>query len=225
MSARTEQAKAPDAAAPQLVQLVQTASAELERAELAVKSASETLEAQQLTLLAANDQPGLSRLRKALRDAKAAHDGAQDTFNSVQRAHAAAVRAEEQEALEQRWREARALGQQLTFEVQSLRAMLDSAVEQFFRVNELREKLVESLPWRPATAEFTSPLWSAPAFANLTQIQLYMASDGKLLAGRFAMSPWQLKLGPDIVARFRENITRAMSHGPAVRPPDLLPAA
>jgi len=118
--------------------------------------------------------------------------------------------------LEAKWDEANRRGLLWLNTSEELRAKLRELVQLYKKLLEDGDAFRAALP-EITRSDKLDMYWLPQRMQIAFDLQLFMESEGTIKT-RFAgaTTPWELRQGPDLVARVRENTARAMSRRPAV---------
>lgn len=95
--------------------------------------------------------------------------------------------------------------------LEHVKALHDKARElaaQFKLAEDSGAEYRKALPIELQSAELMSFAFTPTTLLTLANLELFIASDGKMNAGKFSLTPAVLAQGPGLVARAKENIAR-----------------
>lgn len=191
---------------------VTNAEAGVNEARAQWQAAKDKLDTDFQSLTIAADEVGISQLRKAIREALRNFENARDDHERLKQQLQKALQAEAAANTAERLVEAKRKGAAWQNDVEALQYVLAEVAATYEKCCESGLAFRTALPNELGESESTM-LWGAATLAQAAQLFMYGLTGGRF-AARSMGSPWQVVQGPDLRARARENVRRALAKQP-----------
>lgn len=202
---------------------VTNAEAGVNEARAQWQAAKDKLDQEYQALTISADEVGISQLRKAIREALRSFENARDDHERLKHQLQKALQAEAAANTAERLVEAKRKGAAWQNDVEALQYVLAEVAVKYEKCCESGLAFRTALPNELGESESTM-LWGAATLAQAAQLFMYGLTGGRF-AARSMGSPWMVVQGPDLRARARENVQRALAKQPKVQLDPTPPAA